>query len=213
MTTDEKTKRAGAATTAKQSNESAAARAAMAKPSTQAPKSQSAVPRATIAAQSAATRPVVIEGMTPGKKLTYEERMRRLAPIVRVRRKIESTVKRFANVAEEVRRWKNAPALREAATTVETALAGLLAEATTTTDAFQPERERKACAHQLQPGTKVTFRDKFVPRYEGVLEASERTSLEVVATARGQVSVKTATRARLVLPRGHLAKVVDTVLS
>lgn len=169
MTTDEKTKRPGAATTAKQSNASAAARAASSKPSAPAPKSQqSAVPRATTSAQGAAPRPasVVTEGMTPGKKLTYEERMRRLAPIVRVRRKVDSTIKRFANLADEVRRWKNAPDLREAASKVETALAGLLAEATTTADTFQPERERKASANQLKPGTKVSLRDKFVARYE-----------------------------------------------
>jgi hypothetical protein len=92
---------------------------------------------------------------------------------------------------------------------VETALAGLLAEATTTADTFEPEKERKASANQLKPGTRLALRDTFVARYEGILDPAERTNLEVVATARGHVSVKTTTGARIVLPRGHLAKRVD----
>ena len=146
------------------------------------------------------------------KKLTYEERMRALTPIVQVRRKVDSTIKRFATLADEVRRWKNAPDLREAAGEVETALVALLAEATTTADAFEPEKERKAPGSQLKPGTKVALRDKFVARYEGILESTERTSLEVVAIARGHVSVKTATGARIVLPHGHVAR-ADVVVA
>jgi hypothetical protein len=94
------------------------------------------------------------------KTLTYEKRMRALAPIVQVRRKVESTMKRFTNLAEKVRAWKSAPGLREAASEVETALAGMLAEATTTPDTFQPERERRPPVGNLTPGTRVALREK-----------------------------------------------------
>lgn len=140
----------------------------------------------------------------PKRKATYEERMRRLPPIVQVRRKLQSTITRFANLAVEVRAWRNAPDLSEAATRVEASLAGMLAEAMTTSDAFQPDKER-AAARPLPVGARVALREKFGARYEGVVDPEERASLEVVATTRGHVSVKTATGLRLVLPRGHVA--------
>ena len=77
----------------------------------------------------------------------------------------------------------------------------------TTADNFEPEKERKAGANQLKPGTKLALRDKFVARYASILDAAECANLEVVTAARGHVSVKTTSGARLVLPRGHLAQV------
>lgn len=211
MTINESAKRAGATTIAKKGNESASARTPTSKPNVPAHQSgPDAMHGTATSAQSPAARPGVAAPTAPAKKLTYEERMRRLAPIVQVRRKVESTITRFANLADEVKRWRNAPDLREAATKVETALAGLLAEATTTADTFQPERERRVSASQLTPGEKVALREKFVARYEGVLDPAERATLEVVTTTRGHVSVKTATGARIVLPRGHVARATDT---
>jgi len=140
----------------------------------------------------------------PKRKATYEERVRRLPPIVQVRRKLQSTITRFANLAVEVRAWRNAPDLSEAATRVEASLAGMLAEAMTTSDAFQPDKER-AASRPLPVGARVALREKFGARYEGVVDPEERASLEVVATTRGHVSVKTATGLRLVLARGHVA--------
>lgn len=205
MTTNENAKRSGAATTMKSSAN--ATRAGNAEPNAPSIKSdQRAIAPVMTGPQSVPAPTPKREPPVAKKKLTYEERMRALAPIVQVRRKVESTITRFTNIANEVRRWKNAPAIREAASKVEVALAGMLAEATTTPDTFEPERERKASAKQLTPGTKVALRDKFVARYDGVLEPAERASLEVVAIARGHVSVKTATGARIVLPRGHVAK-------
>lgn len=211
MTTNENPKRPVTAAT-KKSDEGAAARAANSKPSAPSPTSDRGVPGATTPAQVATAPAAKREPPVAKKKLTYEERMRVLAPIVQVRRKVESTIKRFANLANELRRWKNAPELREAASKVEAALAGLLAEATTTADTFEPQKERKASASQLQPGAKLALRDKFIATYEGILDAAERVNLEVVAIARGHVSVKTSTGARIVLPRGHVAK-MDVVVA
>lgn len=202
MTTNENAKRSGAATTTKSSAN--ATRAGNSEPNAPSIKSdQRAIAPVMTGPQSAPTpkrEPPV------AKKVTYEERMRRLAPIVQVRRKVESTIKRFTNIADEVRRWRNAPALGEAASKVEAALTGLLAEVTTTPDTFDPEKERRASGKQLTPGTMVALRDKFVARYDAVLEPAERASLEVVAIARGHVSVKTVAGARIVLPRGHVQK-------
>ena len=206
MTINENVKRSGAATTTKSS--ASAATAPISKATAPSVRSQQPpVGGATTGPQSASPPSAKREPPVARKKPTYEERMRRLAPLVRVRRKVESTITRFTNLADEVRRWRNAPALGEAASKVEAALAGMLVEVTTTPDAFEPDRERKASAKQLRPGTKVALRDKFVARYDGVLDLGERASLEVVAFARGHVSVKTATGARIVLPRGHVAKV------
>lgn len=208
MTTNENANRPGTTTTVKKNEEGASARAGAAKANAASSTSRGG-PVASTPAQLAAPSAGRREPPAVKTKLTYEERMRALAPIVRVRRKAESTIKRFANLADEIRRWKNAPDLREAASKVEAALAGLLAEATTTADNFEPEKERKAGANQLKPGTRLALRDKFVARYEGVLDADERANLEVVTTARGHVSVKTATGARIVLPRSHVAKAPD----
>jgi hypothetical protein len=208
MTTNESAKRPSAATTTK-SNE-ASSTAPSSKASAPSIRShQPAIAGATTGPQSAAAPSPKREVPVAKKKLTYEDRMRALTPIVQVRRKVESTIMRFTNLADEVRRWKNAPALHEAASRVEAALAGMLAEATTTPDTFQPEKERKASSKQLKPGTRVILRDKFVARYDGLLEPAERASLEVVATARGHISVKTAMGVRIVVPRGHLVKPTD----
>jgi hypothetical protein len=207
MTTNENAKRSGTATTTKPSNERAATPAATSKPSGPSLKNpQAAGPDEITATRGAAALSPKREPAVAKTKLTYEERMRRLTPIVQVRRKVDSTIKRFTNLADEVRRWKNAPGLHEATSKVEVALAGMLAEATTTPDTFEPERVRKAAASHLTPGTAVALRDKFVARYDGVLDPAERASLEVVAIARGHVSVKTATGARIVLPRGHVTR-------
>ncbi|MBN9164509.1 MAG: hypothetical protein BGO98_13650 [Myxococcales bacterium 68-20] len=200
MSTTENAKRPPATSTAKPHAEGggrdlgAKSSASKSSAGTAAPPTQSAAPK--VKQESPATK----------KKVTYEKRMRDLAPVVRVRRKLESTVKRFTKVAAEVERWKNAPALREAATDVATSLAAMLSEATTMPDDFKPERDRKANGHQLAVGAKVTLREKFVARYEDVLGPAERTSLEVISVARGHVSVKTSTGSRLVLPRGHVTR-------
>lgn len=74
------------------------------------------------------------------KTATYEARMRQLAPIVRLRRKLEATAKRFSNVAREVKRWTNAPELAEKAASVEVTIATLVADAAALPDTFVPER-------------------------------------------------------------------------
>lgn len=144
--------------------------------------------------------------MTP-EKVTYEARMRALT----LRRKLASTAKRFANIAAEVHRWTNAPDLREAATKIEAALASMVADADTTPDSFQPERERKGSARHLAPGAKVTLREVGAPKYDGILDPHERVGLEVVSVSsvkRGRVvSAKTVSGVRLVLPRTHIARV------
>lgn len=135
--------------------------------------------------------------------------MRALAPIVRLQRKLANTAKRVSKVTGEVQRWANAPAeLRDAATTVTTALAAMLAGATALPDNFKPERERKASSRQLAVGMKVTLRDKFIAKYEGILEPEERASLEVLSISRAHVSVRMPSGARIVLPRGHVAKLM-----
>jgi hypothetical protein len=211
MTTDE-TKRPPAATTTttKHATESGDGRTAPSKPSA-ATKAQSGPRTAIPAVASGAVAAQKREAPAAKKALTYEKRMRSLAPIVQVRRKVESTMKRFANLATQVRRWKNAPDLREAASKVETALVGMLAEATTTPDTFQPERERKTPVGNLTPGTIVALREKVVGRYDGVLEAAERAGLEIVTSTRTHVSVKTATGLRIVVPRAHLTRNVDSM--
>ncbi len=199
MSTTENAKRFG--TTAKTTKQSNTAAAGSPKPevaSLDRPAHLEA-PAPTLASSAGPGQP-----QAPKRKATYEERMRRLPPIVQVRRKLQSTITRFANLAVEVRAWRNAPDLSEAATRVEASLAGMLAEAMTTSDAFQPDKER-AASRPLPVGARVALREKFGARYEGVVDPEERASLEVVATTRGHVSVKTATGLRLVLARGHVA--------
>lgn len=206
MATEENTKRVGAANRATQNHEGVTSRTAGAAVAASSPKGPDRTLGGGTASALAASTGLRREQPVATKKLTYEERMRALAPIVQVRRRVDSTIKRFGNLADDVRRWKNAPSLREAAAKVELALAGMLAEAMTTADTFVPEKQRKPTANELKPGTKLALRDKFFARYEGILDAAERVDLEVVTTARRHVAVKTATGARIVLPRGHLAK-------
>lgn len=154
------------------------------------------------------------EGTTPKaedakpKKSTYEKRMRALAPVVRLRKKLEANAKRLAKVSEELQRWANGPTeLRAAATTLTTALASMLAVANALPDNFKPERERKGSARDLVPGAKAVLRAKVAARYDDIIEPDERGNLEIVSIARGGlVSVKTATGTRLVLPRSHVTK-------
>jgi hypothetical protein len=138
---------------------------------------------------------------------TYEARMRALAPVVRLRKKLTANVTRLSKLSREVQRWANAPAeLRDAATTVTTALAAMLTVATGLPDDFTPERGRKGSARQLTVGTKVTLREKAIEPYADVIAPEERASLEVASIGRTHVSVKTAAGALVVLPRNHVVK-------
>lgn len=154
-----------------------------------------------------ATAPAKADDAKP-KRPTYEKRMRALAPITRLRRKLTANATRLATIHREVQRWANAPAeLRDAATAVTTALAAMLALATALPDDFKPARERKGGARQLVPGAKAVLRAKVAPRYDGIIGPDERENLEIVSVARGGlVSVKTVTGSHLVLPRSHVTK-------
>jgi hypothetical protein len=133
--------------------------------------------------------------------------MRALAPVVRLRRKLTANVTRLSKLSGEVQRWANAPAeLRDAATTVTTALAAMLTVATGLPDDFKPERERKGSARQLAIGMKVTLREKVIAKYDGIVVPEERASLGVASIGRTHVSVKTAAGALVVLPRNHVVK-------
>lgn len=145
------------------------------------------------------------EATTKPKKPTYEARMRALAPVARLRRKLESNERRVVKLAREVRRWANAPELRDAATAVTTALTAMLAVATALPDDFKPERERKGSKRQVSIGMKVTLREKVSAKYDGILGGEERKDLEVVALTAKHVSVKTSAGALVVLPRAHVA--------
>lgn len=144
---------------------------------------------------------------TTAKAQTYERRMRELAPIVRLRRKLQATVLRFSNIAGEVKRWKNAPDLGETASKIETTLAAMLTDATTMPDSFQPERDRKGHPRQLVPGLKVLLSEKVAMKYVGILEPEAASNLEIVSVSRAHVSVKTAAGALIVLPRGHVTRI------
>ncbi len=117
MSTTENAKRFG--TTAKTTKQSNTAAAGSPKPevaSLDRPAHLEA-PAPTLASSAGPGQP-----QAPKRKATYEERMRRLPPIVQVRRKLQSTITRFANLAVEGRAWRNAPDLSEAATRVEASL-------------------------------------------------------------------------------------------
>jgi hypothetical protein len=147
----------------------------------------------------------------PKKPTTYEARMRALAPVMRLRKKLTANVTRLSKVAREVQRWANGPAeLRDAATTVTTALAAMLTVATGLPDDFMPERERKGSARQLTVGTKVTLREKAIERYADVIAPEDRATLEVASIGRTHVFVKTAAGALVVLPRNQVVKATTT---
>lgn len=139
-------------------------------------------------------------------KPTYEARMRALAPVVRLRKKLEATAKRFSKIANEVKRWRNTPELGEKASTVEAMLAAMVGDAATLPDAFEPERERKGSARQLVAGAEVILRERVAAKYAGLLETDQGASLEVVAVTRGHVSVRTTAGAPVVLPRAHVTR-------
>jgi hypothetical protein len=138
--------------------------------------------------------------------------MRALAPIERLRKKLEATAKRFSKIANEVQRWKNAPDLGEKAASIETALAAMVADATTMPDAFEPERERKGTARQLAAGAEVVLRERVAAKYSGLLETEPGAKLEVVAVTRGHVSVRTTAGALVVLPRAHVTRAASRSL-
>lgn len=174
------------------------------KPNT--PKTVSVVHRpAAVQTSADAIRPMS-DASTKAKKPTYEKRMRALAPVARLRRKLDANSKRIATIHGEVQRWANAPELRDAANAVTTALASMRAVATALPDDFRPERERKGSTRQLAIGTKVSLRAKLVERYADVISPEERGSLEVVSIGRAHVSVKTASGALVVLPPSHIVK-------
>lgn len=139
-------------------------------------------------------------------KPTYQARMRALAPVVRLRKKLEATAKRFSKIANEVKRWRNAPDLREKASTVEATLAAMVGDAASLPDAFEPERERKGSARHLAAGAEVVLREKVAAKYSDLLETEPGATLEVVAVTRGHVSVRTTAGALVVLPRAHVTR-------
>ncbi len=176
------------------------------KPST--PKTVTVVRRPVSGETSAETiAPKPDAATKPKKPTTYEARMRALAPVVRLRRKLEANVKRLSKIANEVSQWQNASELRDAATSVTTALAAMMGIATALPHDFKPARVGNAGSRQLVPGSKAGLRPKVAAKYEGILEPDERENLEIVSIARGGlVSVKTVRGARVVLPRAHIAK-------
>lgn len=151
---------------------------------------------------SLATTPPA-EGTTP-KKPTYEMRMRQLAPIVRLKKKLEATSKRFSNIASEVKRWQNALELGEQAKTVEASLAAMLHAVTTMPTEFSPARQKRGNPRQLTVGGKVALRGSVAARYAGIVEPE--VALEVVAITRAHVSVRTAAGALVVLARAHVVR-------
>ncbi|MBS2014025.1 MAG: hypothetical protein JST00_14140 [Deltaproteobacteria bacterium] len=157
-------------------------------------------------ALSSATEPRGDLGAAAATKPTYEARMRALAPVVRLRKKLEATAKRFSKIANEVKRWRNAPDLGAKASTVEATLAAMLGGAATLPDAFEPERERKGSARQLAAGAEVVLREKVAAKYAGLLETEPGASLEVVAVTRGHVSVRTTAGALVVLRRAQITR-------
>lgn len=167
------------------------------KPKTAAPKPEAHKPK---------EKPKTEAQPTSGKKLTYEARMRQLPQIERIRRKLASTILRFENLHEELVTWKNAADLNNEAKTVRGALDEMLDVAKSMPDDFKPERDRKARESHLQPGVKVTIREKVAESYEGVIETDAE--LEVLDIRKGRVVCKTAEGEKVFIPRGHL-RVVD----
>lgn len=162
MTSNE-TKRSAASTTARHASESGNDHAAPTKPTAPTKSHQTAVRAATPATPSGPVAVPKREASTAEKPFTYEKRMRSLAPIVQVRRKVESTMKRFANLAAHVRGWKNAPDLREAAAKVETALAGMLVVATGSSEHHFHRNHRRPgghrwCCGRIPPCTEYALR-------------------------------------------------------
>ncbi|MBX3221914.1 MAG: hypothetical protein KF795_15465 [Labilithrix sp.] len=146
--------------------------------------------------------------MSPPKQ-SYEKRMRELSPVVRLRKKLASNAKRMAKIVGEAQRWSNAPELREATASVGSALTALLAVASALPDDFKPERERHVGSRKVSVGMKVGLVEKLASKYDGVIDAEERTALEVVSLAKGLVSVRTASGARIVLPIRHVTRLAS----
>ncbi len=143
---------------------------------------------------------------TTPKTSTYEARMRQLAPIVRLQKKLEATAKHFSILAREVRRWENARNLGETATKIEAAVAEMLADTMMVPDSFQPQRTRRGNHRQLTSGTKVILRERVLGKYSALLEYEAASTLEVVSVSRANVAVKSGSGALIVLPRAHVAR-------
>lgn len=148
---------------------------------------------------------------TTTAKTSYEKRMRELPPVVRLRRKLASNAKRMAKIIREAQRWTNAPKLGEQAAALGTALAAMLAVASDLPDDFKPNRERQAGSRKVSVGMKVGLVERVATRYDGMIDAEERTTLEVVSIAKGLVSVRSACGARLVLPVRHVTRLASEV--
>lgn len=143
------------------------------------------------------------------KKLTYDARMRKLAPVVRLRAKLRATILRFGNVAEEVGSWKNAPDLAREARAVLEALESMGDVAKSMPDAFAPERDRRAPAGRvLAKGTLVWIREKVAETYQGIVcnEDGDATEIEltVLDVVKGRVACRAPDGSKVFIPRGHL---------
>ena len=180
-------------------------------PASGAPKHVTVVRRPAIANPREETTPAngAVAAPKPAK-LTYEKRMRELAPATRLQRKLATNARRVAKIVDEVALWTNATELRAAAGTVTEALSNMVAAAALLPDSFKPEREPKGNARRLIPGAKVVLHEAVSPKYDGILEPEEQRHLEVVSVSSGKlarvVAVKTASGVRLVLPRAHVVR-------
>lgn len=142
---------------------------------------------------------------TKPKPVSYEARMRALAPAVRMRKKLAANARRLEKLTNELRRWQNASEVGSAAVAVGTAFATLIGLADGLPDDFKPTRLSRGGAGTFVPGAIVALRPKLVGKYEGILDVEDRGMLQIVSVGRGGlVSVSTSRGARLVLPRAHL---------
>ncbi len=149
----------------------------------------------------AAPAPAVAPSEKPAKKkVTYQEKMRKLTHGKRVQAKARNTVARFAKVATMVSGWTDE--LDEAAISVVTSLANFLKIANTIPDDFKPSAKERVSG--LLAGTKVDIRAKVLETYTDVLDAEETKGLEVVMVKKGRVVVKTNKGSRIIIPRGHV---------
>ncbi len=128
------------------------------------------------------------------KKVTYQEKMRKLTHGKRVQAKARNTVSRFAKVAAMVSGWNEE--LDEATIEVVTALATFLKVANTIPDDFKPSAKERISG--LLAGTKVDIRAKVLESYADILDTEETKGLEVVMVKKGRVVVKTNKGSRII---------------
>lgn len=151
-----------------------------------------------------ATKKTATKAAAPTPKETYQNRMRKLAPQLRLAAKLASTVDRFRHLVDEVSVWKNAGDL---VSTAKQAFAGIeeFADEVASLPAdFVVERARKTAVSNLTAGMFVNIREKHFETYEGIVDGKDRTRLEVLATRKGRVVCKTASGEKIILPRGHV---------